>query len=325
MPRLIIRPDALKHNLATVDTLCRRAGAKCMFVLKEAPLHAELVRTVMKDSGVRDLGLTAWPGLPMPLLPGIAVHHVYAPFPHNCAAAAKADTVFLSSTWSMQRLAGCRSGASIRLVLEAGDGRDGASAEELPSLCHEAHRLGLHIRGIAVNFACMSREAPSRTALLAASEALQAIRRHCAPEADVSAGGTDVLELAGTSPLPDIVRELRCGTGVTLGAYPLSGMPIPDTRQDAFRLEADVLEYRIKQGRRMALMDFGAFHTAPENLSPPFPGMAFKSASSAYSVFDVTDCSETFREGMSVTFRFNCRSLALALASRALTVIQEQL
>ena len=320
MPSLVINTKALRHNLAVVHELCLKAGAACMFVFKEAPLHPGLTAEIMKGSPVHRLGLVAWPNHPFPVIAGATIHHVYAPSPMLANQAAACSCVYIDSLFTLHTLAGSlhEKAPQIRLCLEAGDGRDGASAEELPELCENAHRFGLPLRGLMVNFACLSQKAPTSESLQRAVQTLQNIRSCCTLDADISAGGTDMLEFAAHASLPSAVTEIRCGTGITLGVYPLSGRPIPDARQDGFRLEAQILENRVKNGRRLALLDMGTFHTAPENLKPPLPGMMFAGASSAYMSFDVTACPEALREGQTLSFAPDYHALSRALFSQAL-------
>lgn len=324
MPRLFINIHALRHNLAVMNELCRRAGTEIMFVFKEAPLHHELTAEIMKGSPVHRLGLVAWPNNCLPSMAGVEIHHVYAPSPLLSQKTAECSCVYINSFFSMHTLArGAIRKPQIRLSLEVGDGRDGAMPEELPALCEEAVRLDFSLRGLSVNFACLSNEAPAPKQLQAAVHALRDIREYCLPEADISAGGTDMLELAETFSLPAEIRELRCGTGVMLGVYPLSGLPVPGARQDTFHLDAQILECRTKKGRRTALVDIGTFHTAPECLLPPLPGIMFLGSSSGYTSFDVTECPETLQEGMTLTFRLDYHALSRALFSPALPAVLE--
>ncbi|WP_418764681.1 alanine racemase [Mailhella sp.] len=325
MPRLIVSIDALRHNLALLQERCRRVGAECMFVFKEAPLHAALVADVMKKSTVRRLGLVAWPHAELPSIPGVELHHVYAPSPLLASKVAACDCAYVNARFTLQALAlACgEKKPELRLCLEVGDDRDGILPEELPELCAITRNLGFSLRGLEINFACLSTEAPTTEKLLFADSVLRKVRKFCLPTADISAGGTDVLELTERESLPSTVREIRCGTGVTLGRYPLSGRIIPDARQDAFRLEAQILECRVKKTRRLALFDVGTFHTAPEKLLSPLPGMRFAGASSAYASFDVTDCPETLREGMTLSFSLDYHALSRALSSQALPVVRE--
>lgn len=326
MPRLVINTGVLRHNLAVIHELCRQADAMCMFVFKEAPLHPRLTADIMKGSPVRRLGLVAWPEHNIPDIAGIQIHHVYAPSSMLARQAADCSCVYIDSLFTLRALARSRNGNTphIRLCLEAGDGRDGAPAEELPELGEHARSLGLSIRGLTVNFACLSREAPTIRRLQDAIQALNGIRDCCTADADISAGGTDMLELAAQTSLPSGIKEIRCGTGVTLGVYPLSGRPIPGTRQDAFQLQAQTLENRMKNGRCMALFDMGTFHTAPESLRPPLPGMIFAGASSAYMSFDVTNCPESLHEGLTLSFMPDYHALSRALFSQALPISLEE-
>ena len=325
MPLLFLRRRALRHNLAAVHALCRRAGAACMFVFKEAPLHAKLVSSLLEKSPVRRLGIVAWPGEAVSFPEGVSLHHVYAPSPQSTEQAAHCRCVYIDSLYAATMLhAACRGPLpEVRISLEVGDLRDGVLPEELPALCEAVHRLGLPLRGLSVNFACLTSHAPTTELLCFAATQLESVRNLCVEGGDISAGGTDVLELAEKGPLPPGIGEIRCGTGVMLGVYPLSGRPLPGGRQDTFRLEAHVMECRVKNGRIMALLDVGSFHTAPEKLIPPLPGMAFCGASSAYASFDVTDCPENIREGMSLSFGLEYHSLSRALISRALPMISE--
>uniref|UniRef100_UPI0040645AB8 alanine racemase n=1 Tax=Mailhella sp. TaxID=1981029 RepID=UPI0040645AB8 len=321
MPKLIVRPDALHHNLAVMRDACSRAGASCLFAFKEAPLHPKLAGIVMEGNGIDRLGLVAWPSADFASLPPAALHHLSSPPPTLMTEASTCQAVYLSSRFSLERLAeqcGDQKPA-LRFTLECGDGRDGLHEDEIEAMASLACRKGFRLLGLSVNFACLSQRAPTLDALRRADSVLELLRRFSS-DADISAGGTDMLELAESCTLPASVREIRCGTGVMLGVYPLSGHPVPYARQDTFRFEACVLEVRIKQGRRLALLDFGTFHTAPEYLIPTLPAMRFCGASSAYAVFDVTDCRDNVHEGMVLRFFLHYKSLGRALASRALTL-----
>ena len=319
MPRLYCKLDALRHNAAIVKEACDAAGASCLPVLKEAALHPTLAHCIIEGGRLDSLGTLAWYGFDMSAFAGVKLHHIYAPCSKATSCPNDFDTVYVNShhvLHSLHRQCGHKL-PRLRISLECGDGRDGFLPEELPAFCEEAGRLGFTISGLALNFACLSTSAPTSKDIEVAEKAL-AVVRNFAPEADISAGGTDILELAAITPLPGYVNEIRCGTGIMLGVYPLSGRPIPGARQDTFRLEGTVLECRMKDGRRRALLDFGHFHTHCANLISPYAGMAFAGESSAYCVYDVTECKEDIREGQTLSFGLNFHSLATALVSVAL-------
>lgn len=321
MPSLIVRLESLRHNLAVIYEACRRAKADCMFVFKEAALHPDLMHSILQNSPVAKLGIVAWPGRTLSVSSGIQLHHISSPaFPELVA---NFHTVYLGSESALCRLSevgGVRR-PSVRFTYEAGDGREGAFSEELPSLFQKAAELGFPVSGLSLNFACFSSNPVENDVLAEAGRCLSVFSDR---SVDISAGGTDVLELAAGASLPDHIREIRCGTGVMLGIYPLSGHFIPDARQDCFRLEGRVLECREKEGRKLALFDFGVFHTRPDSLRPSLPGMIFHRASSVYSAFDVTDCPVSIHEGQVCRFDFDYRSLAGSLISSALPMKEER-
>lgn len=323
MPKLIVRAEALRHNLAAVVDACERAGSACLFAFKEAALHPELTAAILAGNRTVRLGVVAWPHASFDSLPPLERHHIYSPSPMLMSKAASCSTVYLSSRFSLDQLA-ARCGThrpDIRLTLECGDGRDGIHEEEAETMAKATCAAGFRLRGLSVNFACLSTAPPTLEALRRAEQVLERIRPF-APDTDISAGGTDMLELAETCVLPPSVREIRCGTGVMLGVYPLSGQALPLARQDTFLLEACVLERRWKEGRLLALFDFGSFHTAPEYLIAPWTGCRYCGASSAYTVFDVTDCKpaakERIKEGAVVSFSLRYQALSRALLSLAL-------
>ena len=286
-----------------------------MFVLKEASLHPDLTRSILKDSGIQHLGTLAWPGSPLPDIPGVKLHHIYSPSAEQVPLAASFSRIFVSTVSAIRTLKALPPQSSIGISLEAGDGRDGALEEDLPGLLKEAREHRMRVDALAVNFACMTSQGPTREVL----EHVASLARQTLPAAPaLSVGGTDILELADKETLPSEVSEIRCGTGVTLGIYPLSGRPVPGCRQDTFQLETHVLECSVKNGRLLLLLDVGEYHTAPGSLVAPFPGMAFRASSSAYTSYDVTECPEHFKEGQILNFGLDYHSLARALSSRAL-------
>ena len=101
MPVLIVRPDAVRHNLALLEALCHAAGARLMPVFKEAPLHPDLTRALLEGSHVSSLGVIAWAGHSLPRAAGLEFHHVYSPAPALMTAACCHDAVYAGSLFSL--------------------------------------------------------------------------------------------------------------------------------------------------------------------------------------------------------------------------------
>lgn len=294
-----------------------------MFVFKEAALHPRLMSAILSGSEVKKVGVLHWSNAALPEIHGVELHHVYEPPLSHFSSLNRYRTVSLSSRFLLRELKRTLAGKtpSLRICLECGDTRDGVLPEELPEFCTECHALGFHLDGLMLNFACLSTNAPDEAALALGADALATVRRFW-PEAGLSVGGTDILEFAEQHPFPEGINEIRCGTGVMLGVYPLTGRAIPGATTDTFELEGCLLEKRWKNGRLLALFDFGSYHTAPEKLIPPMPGMTHYGHSSAYTVFDISECIIPVAEGALLRFHLRYESLSRALTSRALPLCE---
>ena len=322
MSCLVVDVRAIRHNLKLMRQSCEEAGAECLFVFKEAGVRPELLNCLLAGGIVSRLGVNCFGRLPV-LPPGVQLHQIYLAGDSRLSDIVHADVVYQTGIRSIRRLAeaaeACNVRTDVMLVVETGDGRDGIEPDGLLPVAREVlSHPSLRLRGLATNFACVGTEAPTIEALrrlLDCRERLERTLGQTLPE--VSVGGSDVLELAAKTPLPEGITEIRCGTAVHLGIYPLSGVPVPGARRRAMFLRGQILECSWKKGRRQAILDFGALHTAPEKLFPDMPGMVLRGISSGYSLYDVTDCPEPVEDGMFCTFGLHFVSLARALAAVA--------
>lgn len=336
MAHLVIQKNALAHNLRMVQARCKKLGASFMLVFKEAGVRPELLR-YMQDTGFADrVGLCHFPSDPIaaandaPALK-IPAHLLYMVAGDALpAAVARYDVLYQTSEASLQALAqeARRQNRNVPVVLpvEMGDGRDGVRPEDIPAIAKLVRTLAPHVSlwGLAANFACISDTPPNRTGLAALVALGEQVQRETGlPMPHISVGGSDILELSERESLPSGITEIRCGTAIYLGHYPLSGRPVADLRTDVVRLCGQVVECSRKNGRLRAIFNFGGTDTNPELVTPPHEGMEFVGYSSGYTIFDVTDCPHTFCYGNASLFVLHHRSLARALASPRLPLHME--
>lgn len=324
MAHLIVDTDKISKNYIEVLNRCENARVSLLTVLKEGVARTELLEHFFL-LGLNRLGLAHYPTFPDSIPDGVEKVLLYlTPWSDLDAVVCSYDVSVQSDPDTLRRLADAAERRNkkhrVLLVVEVGDHREGSSIEEayeLGVLIVEDCASSLELYGIAANFACLNDCMPSSRTLLQLADCRNSMessfKRHLPI---LSVGGSDVLEwLAGGNSLPPEVTEIRCGTAVLLGTYPHSGLPVENARTDAITLEAEVLECRRKNGRLRAVMDFGTLDTSPQDVKVPFEGMDFAGASSGYTVFDVTECPESFSTGMHVTFLLNYRSLSRAFLS----------
>ena len=208
-----------------------------------------------------------------------------------------ADLVFVSSADQAQAFASAGGPRPMRLCLmvETGEGREGVAPEDAAA---EAIRLsalpGAVLAGIATNAACASNKPSLKDALERFRRATAGVDKvidvsrpiekadHRSTRFVVSAGGSGLLGLLLAQDDPEWLAnmfggltELRCGEALLLGNVPRGSnvrVPLPGAHQDAFVLEAPVLEVARRQGHWQALValgiqDIGAGAALPDNRS----------------------------------------------------------
>ncbi|MEG2172134.1 MAG: alanine racemase [Desulfovibrionaceae bacterium] len=323
MPHLLVNRQALEHNLRTVSERCRTLGADFMLVFKEAGIRPDLLKFMLDCGFCSRAGFCHFPGVSLHLPVGVASHLLYlVPDSAIPEVVSGYDVLYQTGIRSLQRIAkeARRQQRILRVVLpvEVGDGRDGVLPGELELLAVEMSDLAPHVElwGLAANFACISEQPPKKEDLLRLLALRHAVQERTGrPVPHISVGGSDILLLGAESGLPSGITEIRCGTAVYLGVYPLSGQAVPGLSRTAVRLCGQIIECSRKNGMLRAVFDFGTNDTNPELVTPPYPGMLFQGASSGYSIFDISDCPVHMHCGDELLFELHHRSLARALAT----------
>ena len=332
MAYIRVNPLTLQANLECVQQRCHETGANFMLVFKEAALRPELLHTLLAGQSHTRLGLCHYPHSQLPLSILAEKHLLYMISNRQMAQAVHHyEVMYQTQGVALQRLAeeAKRQRRRIKIVLmvESGDGREGVPAESLLEQAKivESCSPFLELIGIAANYACISTAPPSIASIERLIRLKQDLEHSLSrPLPHLSLGGSDILELAASNPLPPGVTEIRCGTAVYLGVYPLTGHPVPGTSQSAVLLYSQVLECFNKNGRLCVVFDFGNNEASPEDVRPPLPQMHCLGASSGYTIYDITECPELSIVGAEHPFVLNSRSLGRIFSAPRLSVLLEE-
>jgi ornithine racemase len=226
----------------------------------------------------------------------------------------------------------------VLLMIDLGDLREGIMPRELDEFLDAALALKhVELMGVGTNLTCYGGIIPTpdnlgRLVKLAAHAAERAGRPLL-----VSGGNSSSLDLAFDEGLPAGVTNLRIGESILLGVSTITRDPVEGLYQDAFALEAPVLECRLKPsiptgetaqdafGRRplfanrgprlRAICALGRQDTVPENLWPLDPGVEILGASSDHLILDVQDMPEPPAVGRMLRFLPGYGALLLANTS----------
>ena len=233
---------------------------------------------------------------------------------------------------------------SVLLMVDLGDLREGALPEEVRSIVEAVAELPhLQLAGLGTNLTCYGGVVPTPENLgllvkLARRAESRLPRGPGNPFFIVSGGNSSSLDLAFSDRLPAGVTGLRVGESILLGTSTVTGLPLPGLHQDAFVLEAPVIECRTKPsypvgettqnglpGRRPPLVDrgprlralcaLGRQDCVPEGLTPLEAGVRVLGASSDHLILDVEDMERRPRVGDSLHFAPTYGALLAAATS----------
>jgi predicted amino acid racemase len=225
------------------------------------------------------------------------------------------------------------------VMVDLGDLREGVWPDDLVPFIAEARQVpGIRIIGLGANLACFAGVVPSAenmARMVALADAVEQAHGLGLPWlSGINSSALDVME---SGDMPTRVNHARIGEAILLGRETTRREPWPGTRQDAFRLHAEVLELKIKpsrpigrqaedafgdrpvfadQGNRLrALLNIGREDVRVEGVAPLLAGASVVGGSSGYLVLDVEDTDHKPRVGDVLAFAPIYGALLAAMTS----------
>ena len=331
-PRLELFPERIAANARAVVGLCHRHGVQVAGVAKGAAAHPAVLRALaaggadmLADSRVPNLRAAARIGLEHPRL------LLALPTPSRARDVVRwADVSLNSSLETLRLLSRAAASRGVRhqvvIMVDLGDLREGVWPDRAVALVRGAAALpGLQVLGLGSNLACFGGVIPATGNM----EALVALRDTCREATglglDLLSGGNSAnLPLLLAGGMPSAINHLRIGETILLGRNVLDRSPWPGTRQDTFRLVAEVVEVERKpsapigargqdafgqhpvfvdRGRRLrAICNLGRQDVRVDGITAELPGIVVLGGSSDHLILDVEDCGEPVAVGTELAF-----------------------
>ncbi|MGE0502593.1 MAG: alanine racemase [Rhizobiaceae bacterium] len=226
------------------------------------------------------------------------------------------------------------------LMLDMGDRREGVSPEELMPLAATAMREpSLRLAGIGANFMCASGVMPTVGKLEALCRLADQVEQKFGTKLDMISGGNSsnlaLMKSEGVS-MPPRVNSLRVGSTILRGENSFTGGTLDGFGDDAFLLEAELIEIRTKHslpdgetgpdafGNRVVFEDKGArlrgivnlgrVDMRPEGLKPRHRNIGIVTASSDHLIVDITEAKK-FAVGDTMRFDMDYGALVQSMLS----------
>ncbi len=337
-PRLTLSLDAVARNTRLLVADLRRRSIDLVGVTKAVDGEPAVGQTMLAAgcTGLADSRLPALVRLADHALTPLTL--IRAPQAYEMRAAAQvADRVALCEVATARALGEHAPGHPLELLLtvDLGDRREGVLPELAPQVASDlADVPGTALRGISVNFACLSGQHPSQALFREAEEVLAAVAAHCAAEPLLSLGGTCCLQHVEAY-RPRFRTEIRAGGGLLYGHDFVSAAALPSLKRRDPLLTATVLESSTKPPAPAgtagldafghvpdvclpageawySLLALGRRDTQPESLSPLLAGVTIAGMTSDVTVLT---SQSALAPGSTVDFALDYEGLVRAVTS----------
>ncbi len=344
-PRVIIDLDKIEHNARTIVGLCRSQGIEVTGVTKGACGHPEVAKAMLRG-GIASIGESRLENVSRLRAAGVDVPIMLLRIPGLSGVEDIVDSVDLSLNSEPAVLGALSQAAQARdrvhdviVMVDLGDLREGVWPEDLPDVVRETLALpGLRLVGLGASLSCFSGVVPSEenmnqlVRLAGQIETVFGISFQW-----ISAGSSSALELISAGRMPEAINHVRIGEGILLGRETIRRRPWPGTFQDAFLLQAEVLELKRKPsmpiGERSedafgelpdfadrgdidrAILNVGRQDVSVEGMTPVDRDVTIIGASSGYVIADMTRTKGRLRVGDELAFGLNYAALLAAMTS----------
>ena len=221
------------------------------------------------------------------------------------------------------------------IMVDLGDLREGCFDEDDLARCadYAAQADGLELYGLGTNLTCFSFVQPDTEKLTR----LAGLAEKYNVSTFVSGGNSATIQLMLQGGIPAGINSLRLGESVLFGRERAGYTYLDDTYNDAFCIEAEVIECKQKPsmpigtigknsyGERPSFTDRGVRTRAicamgrqdvdEETMWPADEGVQILGASSDHFIVDVTDAKRTYAVGDCIRFRLGYFSAMRAFTS----------
>lgn len=268
-PRVVIDKKKLYENTLRLVNLSKQQGISLHVVTKVHSADVELAKVCL-DAGASGLADSRIQNLKK--LADLNCEKVLLRLPMHSEVdevVRYADISFNSELSTIFKLDAAAKAAHkihrIVVMFDLGDLREGFLPEQVDEVMPEIVKCeNIKVEGIGVNLTCYGGVIPTAdnlgelTRLAKHIESTYSIKLNI-----VSGGNSSSLYLLEKGELPEGINNLRVGEGVVLGREAAYGELMSDMHDDAFILEAEIIELKTKNSLPKGLIGMDAFGNKP--------------------------------------------------------------
>lgn len=267
-PRIVINIDKITANYRNIAKRAREAGIAITGVVKGIAGDPRITGGLI-ESGLDWIGGSRLENL-QKINPPAHVRKMLLRLPsfsqleqvvHSANQSLNSEIEVLEA---MDQLADTKA-HEVFLMVDLGDLREGVSQADILELGRQCRKLrNLRINGIGANFSCFAGLKPSVAKLAKLIQLADSLKaEYNLPIQWISGGNSSSLGLLYEGRIPRGINHLRIGEGILLGRETLNGTNLPDLHQDAFIVEAEIIQAQYKPAAPDGEVGLDAFGRVP--------------------------------------------------------------
>lgn len=219
------------------------------------------------------------------------------------------------------------------LMIDVGDLREGVWPDNALEYIDQIIQIdGVELVGVGTNVTCYGAVLPTYENLSILSEIYQNVKKQYNIKLDIISGGnSSSILLMKSGKMPKEINNLRLGEVLLLGRETQDGTIIDSLYDDAFILQAEIIEIKEKPSvpigiigvdgfgskpnfddrgiRKRAIVALGRQDIKVNTYQPLDPGLDILGSSSDHTVLDITDGSHAYDLGDIIEFSINYEAL----------------
>lgn len=345
-PRLVIDLNKVKNNLDKTIEMVKGAGCSLMIVTKGYCADMEIYQ-MLNESSIDYLADSRIQNLKK--YEGTKKERVLLRLPMQSEADEVVRYSDLSLNSEIETIKKLNKAAEnqnkthkILLMIDLGDLREGIFFKDEEDIYHAVGEIlllkNIELYGLGVNLTCYGAVIPKNENLSILVETAAKIEEKFNIKLQmISGGNSSSVYLIGKKELPEKINNLRVGEAFLLGDETAYSEMLDGFYDDAFVLEAEIIELKEKQtvpvgetgvdafGNKPVYEDLGVIKRAiiavgrqdvdPDNLHPIDSKISVLGASSDHLILNVQDSDVEYKTGDIVKFKLSYSSLLRATTS----------
>lgn len=345
-PRLVIDLKKVRNNLDKTIEMVKGSGCSLMIVTKGYCADMEVYK-LLEESTIDYLADSRIQNLKR--YEGTKKERVLLRLPMMSEAEEVVAHADLSLNSEMQTIKKLNEAAinqnkkhKILLMIDLGDLREGIFYKNEDEIYHAVEEIlklsNIELFGLGVNLTCYGAVIPKKDNLSILVEIAEIIEKKFNIKLQmISGGNSSSVYLIGKNEIPEKVNNLRVGEAFLLGDETAYSQMLEGFYDDAFTLEAEIIEVKEKQsvpvgetgvdafGNKPVYEDLGVIKRAiiavgrqdidPDNLHPIDSKISILGASSDHLILNVHNTDKQYTVGDVVKFKLSYSSLLRATTS----------